>query len=180
MGCPPIFYVLKEVMNMVVAGIDGSTNSTGLCIMKDGELKFYALIDLHKEKDAMKRIQKMLLKICEILDQYDIDAVYMEKSVLRSNVDTVQKLANLAGGIMLYCAKNNIEFNHPLPSEWRARIGIKQSNKIKREVLKEEAVLAVKNEYGIDVNDDISESILIARSAFDLPKISISEDDLWE
>lgn len=165
---------------MVVAGIDGSTNSSGLCIMKDGELKFYALIDLRKEKDAMRRIQNMLLKICEILDQYDIDAVYMEKSVLRSNVDTVQKLANLAGGIMLYCAKNNIEFNHPLPSEWRARIGIKQSNKIKREVLKEEAILAVKNEYGIDVNDDISESILIARSAFNLPKINISEDDLWE
>ena len=165
---------------MVVAGIDGSTNSTGLSIIENGKLKFYTLIDLRKEKDAMKRIQNMLLKICEILDQYDIDAVYMEKSVLRSNVDTVQKLANLAGGIMLYCAKNNIEFNHPLPSEWRARIGIKQSNKITREVLKEEAVLAVKNEYGIDVNDDISESILIARSAFNLPKINISEDDLWE
>ena len=165
---------------MVVAGIDGSPNSTGLSIIENGKLKFYTLIDLRKEKDAMKRIQNMLLKICEILDQYDIDAVYMEKSVLRSNVDTVQKLANLAGGIMLYCAKNNIEFNHPLPSEWRARIGIKQSNKIKREVLKEEAVLAVKNEYGIDVNDDISESILIARSAFNLPKINISEDDLWE
>lgn len=165
---------------MVVAGIDGSTNSTGLSIIENGKLKFYTLIDLRKEKDAMKRIQNMLLKICEILDQYDIDAVYMEKSVLRSNVDTVQKLANLAGGIMLYCAKNNIEFNHPLPSEWRARIGIKQSNKIKREVLKEEAILAVKNEYGIDVNDDISESILIARSAFNLPKINISEDDLWE
>lgn len=164
---------------MVVAGIDGSTNSTGLSIIENGKLKFYTLIDLRKEKDAMKRIQNMLLKICEILDQYDIDAVYMEKSVLRSNVDTVQKLANLAGGIMLYCAKNNIEFNHPLPSEWRARIGIKQSNKIKREVLKEEAILAVKNEYGIDVNDDISESILIARSAFNLPKINISEDDLW-
>ena len=79
---------------------------------------------------------------------------------------------------MLYCAKNNIEFNHPLPSEWRAKIGIKQSSKIKREVLKEEAIFVVKNEYGIDVNDDIAESILIARSAFNLPKVNISEDDL--
>lgn len=165
---------------MLVVGIDGSTNSTGLSVMEDGELKFRTLIDLHKEKNAMERIQNMLLKICEILDQYDIDAVYMEKSVLKTNVDTVQKLANLAGGIILYCAKNNIEFNHPLPSEWRAKIGIKQSNKIKREVLKAEAILAVKNEYGINVNDDVAEAILIARSAFDLPKINISEDDLWE
>ena len=164
---------------MLVVGIDGSTNSTGLAVMEDGELKFRTLIDLHKEKNAMKRIQNMLLKICEILDEYKIDAIYMEKSVLKSNVDTVQKLANLAGGIILYCAQNGIEFNHPLPSEWRAKIGIKQSSKIKRETLKEEAILAVKNEYGINVNDDVAEAILVCRSAFDLPKIEISEDDLW-
>ena len=161
---------------MLIAGIDGSTNSTGISIMQDGELKYYTLIDLHKEKNAMKRIQNMLIKISEILDQYDLDAVYMEKSVLKNNVDTVQKMANLAGGIMFYCAKNNIEFNHPLPPEWRKRIGIKQSSKIKRDVLKEEAILVVRNEYGINVNDDIAEAVLIARSGFDLPKIEISED----
>lgn len=163
---------------MVVCGIDGSTNSTGISIMQDGELKFYTLIDLHKEKNAMKRIQQMLLNICEVLDQYDIDAIYMEKSVLKSNIDTVQKLSNLAGGIMLYCAQNNIEFNHPVPTEWRAKIGIVQSKKVKREVLKAEAILAVKKEYGLDVNDDIAEAILLTRSAFNLPKIELSEDDL--
>lgn len=160
---------------MRIAGIDGSTNNTGVAIMADGQLEFYTLIDLHKEKDAMKRIRQMLLKISEILDRYDLDAVYMEKSVLKNNVDTVQKLANLAGGIMFYCASNGIEFHHPLPPEWRARIGIRQSSKIKRDELKEEAIYAVKKEYGIDVNDDIAEAILIARSGFDLPKIDISE-----
>ena len=165
---------------MLVAGIDGSTNSTGVAIMKDGELKFRTIIDLHKEKDAMKRIPNMLLKICEILDKYDVDAIYMEKSVLKTNVDAVQKLANLAGGIMLYCAQNGIEFNHPFPVEWRAKIGIKQSNKIKRDVLKAEAIIAVRNEYGINVNDDVAEAILIARSAFDFPEIQLSEDDLAE
>ena len=79
---------------------------------------------------------------------------------------------------MLYCAKNNIEFSHPLPTEWRKKIGIIQSKNVKRDVLKAEAILAVKKEYGLDVNDDISESILLARSAFDLPKIEITEDDL--
>ena len=103
----------------------------------------------------------------------------MEKSVFKTNIDTVQKLANLAGGIMLYCAQNDIEFHHPLPPEWRAKIGIQQSNKIKRETLKEEAILAVKNEYKINVCDDVAEAILIARSAFDLPKINVTEDDLW-
>ena len=165
---------------MLIAGIDGSTTSTGVSIMEDGKLEFYTLIDLHKEKDAMKRIRNMLLKISEILDIYNLDAVYMEKSICKGgNVDTTQKLSYLAGGVMFYCAQNDIEFINPLPPEWRARIGIKQSNKIKRDVLKEEAIIAVKREYGIDVNDDVAESVLIARSAFDLPKINISEDDLW-
>lgn len=164
---------------MIVAGLDCSTKMSGISIMQDGKLKFYTLVDTHKEKDVMKRIRMMFASICEMLDQYNIDAIYMEKAFSKQNVDTTMKLANLAGGIMLYCVQNDIEFNHPLPSEWRARIGIQQSNKIKRDVLKAEAIEAVKREYGIDVNDDVAEAILIARSAFDLPKINITEDDLW-
>ena len=165
---------------MIVAGIDGSTTKSGVAIMENGELKFYTLIDLHKEKDAMKRICKMQLKICELLDQYKLNEVYMEKAFNKSNTDTTMKLANLAGGIMLHCAQNNIEFNHPLPSSWRAKIGLQQGKGVKREVLKDEAIAAVKREYSIDVNDDVAEAILIARSAFDLPKVNITEDDLWE
>lgn len=163
-----------------VAGVDASTKMSGVSIMIDGNLEFYTLIDLHKEKDAMVRIRDMLLQICAILDKYDVDEVYMEKAFSKQNVDTTMKLANLAGGIMLYCAQNDIKFEHPMPSAWRKTIGIQQSSKIKREVLKAEAIKAVKDEYGIDVNDDIAESILIARSAFDLPKIDVTEDDLWE
>lgn len=163
---------------MLVAGIDGSTKNTGVSIMIDGKLEFYALIDFHKEKDAMKRIQNMWIEICKILDRYDIDAVYMEKSIDKKNIDTLQKLSYLAGGIMLYCTQRNIQFINPFPSEWRAKIGIKQSSKIKREMLKAEAIMAVKKEYGIDVNDDVAESILIARSAFGLPPIEFTEDEL--
>lgn len=162
---------------MLVAGLDVSTKKTGISIMQDGELKFYTLIDLHKETDAMKRIREMMLKICNVLDRYDIDIVYMEKAIMKGgNADTIQKLSNLAGGMMLYCAQNHIEFVHPLPSEWRKRVGITQSSKIKRDVLKAEAISAVKYEYGIDVGDDIAESILLARSAFDLPKVKIEND----
>ena len=167
-------------MNMyTVAGVDASTTKTGMAIITDGELIYYTLIDLHKEKDALKRIPIMLLKICEVLDKYDIDAVYMEKAFKMSNTDTTIKLANLSGGVMLYCAQNNIEFKNLLPTEWRAKVGLEQSKKVKRDVLKAEAIQAVKQEYGINVGDDVAESILIARSAFDVPKIGMTEDDLW-
>ena len=164
---------------MVVAGIDGSTTNTGISIIQDCELIYHSLISLPKSNDAMKRIPQMLLKICEILDQYDIDEVHMEKAFNKQNIKTTMQLANLAGGVMMYCAQKGIKFIHPMPSEWRAKIGIEQSSKIKREVLKAEAIKAVQQEYGLNVGDDEAESILVARSAFDLPKINVTEDDLW-
>ena len=163
---------------MLVAGIDGSTKCTGISIMKDGVLEFYTLIDFHKEKDAIQRIQNMWIEICKVLDSYDLDAIYMEKSIDKKNIDTLQKLSYLAGGMMFYCVQRNIQFVNPFPVEWRAKIGIKQSNKIKRDMLKAEAMIAVKKEYGIDVGDDVAESVLIARSAFDLPPIEFTEDEL--
>ena len=165
---------------MLVAGIDASTTSTGVSIMKDGVLQYYTLIDLTNErKDAMKRVRHMMMEICKVLDHYKIDAVYMEKAFNKSNIDTTIKLANLAGSIMFYCEKNNIDFYNPEPSAWRAKIGIHTGRGVKREVLKAEAIKIVQDEYNIKVNDDVAESCLLARSAFDLPKINITEDDLW-
>lgn len=168
---------------MVVAGIDASTTATGVSIMCDGELKYHTLIAINsrKEKDAEKRIKTMLVKICEILDGYDIDAVYMEKAICKGgNVATTIKLAYLSGGISLYCIQHDIEFHNPLPPEWRKIIGLAQGRGVNRDIQKAEAIKAVKDEYGLNVGDDIAESILLARSAFDLPKLNITEDDLWE
>lgn len=165
---------------MVVAGLDCSTMKSGITIMINGELQFYTLIDLHKEKDVIKRIRTMMLELCKILDNYKIDEIHMEKAIMKGgNVDTTQKLSYLSGAIMLYCAQRDIEFVNPLPSQWRKKIGLQQSSKIKRDVLKAEAIKAVKDLYNIDVNDDVAESCLLARSAFDLPKLNITEDDLW-
>lgn len=169
---------------MKVCGIDASTNKTGIAIFEDKEYVAHILIDCHKEKDAMKRIPMMVDRICEFLNNIgNVDVIIMEKSVLRSNIDTVQKLSNLAGAIMLYAYQNGIRFEHPNPPEWRKKIGLEQSKNVKREVLKLEAIEAVKQEYKMVVTDDEAEAILLARSGFDLPKISIKaedvEDDIW-
>lgn len=160
---------------MRVAGIDASTNKTGVAIMCDGVLEEYKLIDMHSETDTSIRIQKMMYEICSFLEWVDdLDAVIMEKSVLKTNIDTVQKLSNLSGGVMLYCYSRKLKWTNPTPSQWRAKIGMAQSNKIKRPALKRMAIDAVSKEYGIDVCDDVAEAILLARSAFDLPHIDVS------
>lgn len=166
---------------MKVVGIDGSTNRTGIAVFKDGKYITHTIIDLHKITDAYKRIPQMASEIYKYLDDIGkIDVIIMEKSVLKTNVDAVQKLSNLAGAIMIYAFQKGIKFEHPIPTAWRKKVGLQQSSKIKRDILKAEAILAVKKEYELNVSDDGAESILLARSGFDLPKIVITEEDIFE
>lgn len=164
---------------MLVVGIDASTKATGLAIMKDDELIYYKLIAIDSKKipDAYDRIKMMFVEICNILDKYDINAMYMEKAICKGgNVDVTIKLAYLSGGMSLYCSQRNIEFNNPTPSMWRKTVGIKNGRGVFRDEQKAQAIQAVKEEYAIDVGDDVAEAVLIARSAFKLPKINILED----
>ena len=162
---------------MLIAGIDGSSNLTGIAIFRDGQYIEHTLVDCHKIKDTDERLRQMMRGICKYLDEFDVDKIIMEKSVLKTNIAVVQLLSILSGAIMYYAAQRNIEFENPVPTEWRKRIGLEQSKNVKREVLKQEAILAVKREYGLSVSDDVAEAILIARSGFNLPKIEMHADD---
>lgn len=162
---------------MKIIGIDASTNKTGIAILNDGSYVEHTLIDLHKIKDAGERMQKMMMAICDYLDSHAADKIIMEESMMTTNISTVKMLSNLAGAVMYYAAKNNIEFQLDLPTAWRRRIGFTQGRSVKRDVLKAEAIAAVAQEYHMHLTDDESEAILIARSGFDLPKIVLADDD---
>ena len=163
---------------MKIAGIDASTNKTGIAVFEDGKYITHTLIDHHKIADSDVRIPKMMHDICAYLDKYDVEKIIMEKSIFKTNIDTVQKLSNIAGAVMFYAMDRNIEFEFSLPSQWRKKIGLQQG-KTKREELKAEAILAVEKEYELKVSDDEAEAILMARSGFKLPKLNVTVDDTW-
>lgn len=167
---------------MIVAGIDASSNKTGIAIFEDGKYVEHTLIDLHTIRDSTERVPKMMVAICEYLDKYNINKIVMEESMLTTNAATMKMLSTIAGAVMYYAESHNIRFRFELPTAWRKKVGLVQSNKVKREVLKAEAIAAVKQEYGMRVSDDISEAILIARSGFELPKIvlKVEGDDDWD
>ena len=162
---------------MVIAGIDASSNKTGVAIFQDGKYVEHTLIDLHKIKYSSERIPKMMLSICDYLEKHSIDKIVMEESMMTNNILTVKMLSSIAGAVMYYASSHDIQFQLDLPSAWRKRIGLTQGRSVKRDVLKAEAIGAVQQEYGMDLTDDECESILIARSGFDLPKIVLADDD---
>lgn len=161
----------------VIIGIDASTNKTGIAIFQDEKYVEHTLIDLHKIKDSSERIPKMMLAICDYLDKHKADKIIMEESMMTNNISTVKMLSSIAGAVMYYAASHNIEFKLDLPSAWRKRIGLTQGKTVKRDELKAEAIAAVKKEYGMNLTDDECESILIARSGFNLPKIVLVDDE---
>lgn len=163
---------------MKIAGIDASSNKTGVSIFEDGEYMEHTLIDLHKVKDINKRIPMMIDEICKYLNKFKPDKIIMEETVMSSNASTLKKLSYLTGGIMFYAYKRNAEFELTIPSAWRKKTGLEQSSKVPREVLKLESMQAVKVTYGLEVTDDESDAILIGRSGFDLPKIDVKADDV--
>jgi Holliday junction resolvasome RuvABC endonuclease subunit len=163
---------------MKIVGIDASTNKTGIAVFAEGKYIVHTLIDCHKITDSDIRIPKMMHDIGVFLDKHDIDKIIMEKSIFKNNIDTVQKLSNIAGAVMFYATDRDIEFEFSLPSQWRSRVGLQQG-KTKRGDLKAEAILAVEQEYGLKVSDDEAEAILLARSGFKLPKLNITVEDTW-
>ena len=160
---------------MRIIGIDGATVKSGVAVFEDGQYVAHKLLSFSGDADV--RIPKMMVAICSFVKEYKPDKVIMEKSMLTNNIDTVQKLSNHAGAVMFYGYSKGIEFEHQYPSQWRAKIGLSQGKKVKKETLKAEAIAAVNKEYGMSLTDDEAESILIARSGFDLPKIVLVEDD---
>jgi Holliday junction resolvasome RuvABC endonuclease subunit len=77
---------------MRIAGIDASSNKTGIAIFQDGKYIEHTLIDLHKMRDASERIPKMMLAICDYVDKHRIDKIVMEESMMTNNILTVKKI----------------------------------------------------------------------------------------
>lgn len=161
---------------MRIIGIDGATVKSGIAVFDDGKYVTHKLFSF--SGDANVRIPKMMMAICNFIKEYAPDKIIMEKSMLTNNIDTVQKLSNLAGAVMFYCYSKGIPFEHQYPSQWRKKVGLTQGSKVKKEVLKAEAIAAVRQEYGLELTDDEAEAVLITRSGFDLPKIVLVDDEI--
>lgn len=151
---------------MTVAGLDASSNHTGISLFQNGLYVTHKLIDEHANKNTYNRISNMMIDIIHTLQEYNPDHIIMEECILKTNVQTVKILSYIAGSVMGWAAINNVGFQFTLPSQWRKLVGIKQNNQTTRKQLKEQAVEMVRHKYNLSVNDDVAESILIAESFF--------------
>ena len=149
---------------MIYMGIDASTTSTGLGIFNNQELIYYECIKPSKKLEWEDRIGEIAKRLNEILIEFNnIEKVYVEDVPLKDGKPTLVKLACVRGAIKSICALHNIELNPQKINEWREHANFYDGTTkgLKRDEMKQKAIIEVKNLFNIDVNDDVAEGILV-------------------
>ena len=148
---------------MNIIAIDASTKSSGIAIYKHNQLIKHICITA-SSSDLFNRIKVMVDQIKNIIIQ-DPDIEYIVLEQVRQegfvNIKTYKALMYLQGciGMMLHQNFKHIQLDFMYPSEWRKVCQIKQGRGVQRTKQKENDILWVKQNFNLDVNDDIADAI---------------------
>jgi len=146
---------------MRFCGIDASSKKTGICLLIDGKLSDYKLLDYSSYDDKEERMKLMCKALLKQLSKYNPDIIYIEDSWQAKNPEVTKLLTRIMGVTYAWCLSKDREWYSILPTQWRKYCGIEQSKK-KRQELKQESIDYVKEKYDIDVGDDVADSIALA------------------
>lgn len=147
----------------ITMAIDGSTKSTGIAIFNEQKLEHYECIACNMS-DTFARIKIMASKIKELHTKYNVNNVIMEDVIpedVHHNDAVYTSLKYLQAAVVLGLHDLGQKVEFYVSSEWRKKCGIKTGRGIKRDSLKFADVKFVKDNYNIDVNDDIADAICI-------------------
>lgn len=148
---------------MKILSLDASTKATGYAIFNEQKLESYGCITA-SSTDLIKRINKMITELEQILTKEKIDKIILEEVRPEQglqNIKTHKALMYLQAAIafLIHERFNTIEVEYTYPNEWRAACGIHTGRGVKRETLKSADIKFVKENFGITVNDDEADAI---------------------
>ena len=140
-----------------------------------GELVAYDSFSFDSRKytyaQAILHIEELL---AELIEKYEVSAVFLEDIQLRVNAKSFKELAQLQGVLINYCEKHQILYDCIQPSTWQSFCGARgrTSKEIKAKATeivgkgsKQTKILSiqfVKNNFHIDTdNDNIADAICI-------------------
>ena len=148
---------------MIIMAIDASSKSTGIAIFDEQKLVHYECIAA-ADSDAFARIKKMVARIKNIYEAWNVTNVIMEDVIpedVRHNQAVFKVLHYLQAAVVLMLHEYNQKVEFYVSSEWRKKCGIKTGRGITRDMVKAADIKFVKDNYNIDANDDICDAICI-------------------
>lgn len=148
-------------MNLIA--IDASTKSTGIAIYKHNKLEYIDCITA-SSTDLFSRIKVMVDNIKQLLSK-NLDIAYLVLEQVRQdnfvNVKTYKALMYLQGCIAMMVHQNfkHITVDFMYPSQWRKVCKIKQGRGVQRQTQKLNDINWAKENFNLNVNDDIADAI---------------------
>jgi Holliday junction resolvasome RuvABC endonuclease subunit len=139
-----------------VLALDQSTACTGFAIFINQNLKKSGIYK--PQGELFQRINKTKEYIRELIQDYNIEYVFIEDIQYQKNQKTYKILSNLQGVIINLLVELNVEFEIIPPSRWKSWNGIKGR---KREQQKRNTIEKVKEIYGKEALEDEADAICI-------------------
>ena len=148
---------------MNIIALDMSTKSTGYAIYKHNKLIQYDYITA-TSNDLFNRIKVMLNAINALLEKHsDLEYVIMQQVRQEGfiNVKTYKALMYLQGCMQMIIHEKfkHLQTDFLYPSSWRKICKIKQGRGVQRKQQKQLDIQWVKNNFNIEVNDDVADAI---------------------
>lgn len=146
-----------------VVAIDNATEKVGISVFDDGKLIFWHLYTYSGE--TIDRIIKNRNFLEEtIIKQWKPDFIVVEDIQYQNNILTFKTLAMLLGNTLAAIRAAHIKYETVLSKVWRSHFTISGTTRVQQKMA---AIQLIKKMYGIDVNDDIAEAILLGKYAVD-------------
>lgn len=146
---------------MRVLGLDTSTSSTGYAVLDTDNRRIisYGTIKTPKKADLLDKIIFIEEHIKQVIKAKQVEFIVIEDLAVTRSASTTKALAGLLYHLLVEFRKRELLVVQVRPSEWRSSCGIRG---IKRDELKRKAIKHVKDNYGIEANDDEADAICIA------------------
>lgn len=143
-----------------VIAFDQATERFGLSVYDGGELVFFNLYNyVGHVADRLAQIKNFVQNI--VIKEWKPDYIVMEDIQYQyGNVLTYKILAMLLGVLETVCTEEKIPYEVVSPNVWRKYAGTCGKTRLQE---KQMSVALVKEKYGVRVNDDVAEAILIGR-----------------
>lgn len=148
---------------MKILALDLSTRSTGWSVFENKDLIDSGCISA-SSTNVLNRIEKIIKELRVIFDKYKPDNIIVEEVLpedVKHNQTVFKALMYLQAAVALEFNKDNKKLEFFVSSEWRKICGIHTGRGVTRDTVKAADIKFVKDNYGLDVNDDIADAICI-------------------
>lgn len=142
---------------MRILCLDQASKITGYSVWESGKLVDYGTLEANpKEKDIIVRMRQMYFMCGELIDKVAPDFVAFEGVQFQQNYRTYSQLSQIQGLLMSLLFERKIFFTVVEPTKWRSFCAIRGR---KRAEQKKATIQMVKDRFGIEVDDDVADSI---------------------